>query len=300
MTDLFLMAHGTAPSLGPRVRVPAGRSLAFYADPGTALSMTEVQLVVSGADGAPAPRVRSGVMVSNTQLFPVSDFELSTAYAHFSECKGELMTLPGAMWLCTNPSLCSGLRHVCGGVLGPDFAAYDRIHVLACRGGAESANSVLEALARETDCFLASNYAATRAHWGTLDQTHQARYLGFDGVLLWFQVHSSELRAAGAVGEFHRLLDFQTSMPKEYRDLLLGAGNDAWPWIKEFMDQLRTEQQALVDLERSFDATVWSALSEPGQRRALEVYRLWGPSYLDSVEDAITAAGLVVPGRLTL
>ncbi|MCX4781799.1 putative adhesin [Streptomyces sp. NBC_01264] len=300
MPDLFLMAHGSTPSLGARARVPAGRSLVSYADPGTALATTEIQLGLSGAAGAPAPRVRSGAMVANAQFFPVTDFELSTVYAHFSECKGELMTLPGPMWLCTNPALCTGPRHVCGGVLGPQFAAYDRIHLLACRGGAESGNSVVEALSKETDAFLEGNYATTRMHWANLDQTHQTRYLGFEGVLLWFQVHSCELRAAAAVGEFHRLLDFQTAMPKKYRDVLLGAGDDDWPWVGEFMAQLRTEQQALVGLEQCFDSTVWSALSEAGQLRALEVYRLWGPTYLESVEDSITAAGLVVPGQLTL
>lgn len=295
MTDLYLMAHGSDPSLGPRARVPAGRSLITYADPGTGLSTTELQLIASGAPGAPAPRVRSGTMVANARLFPVTDFELATVYAHFSECKGELMTVPRPMWLCADPALCSASRHVCAGVLGPELAAYDRIHVLACRGGAQSRNAAVEELAKETDAFLEGTYATTRAQWAALDQTRQAGYLGFEGVLLWFQVHSCELRAAAAQGEFSRLLDFQSAMPKEYRDVLLHASAGAWPWVTEFMDRMRAEQQALVDLEQHFDPAVWTGLSETGQQRALQVYRLWGPSYVHSVQSALVSAGFVVP-----
>ncbi|MCY0932137.1 hypothetical protein OTB20_39430 [Streptomyces sp. H27-H1] len=83
-------------------------------------------------------------------------------------------------------------------------------------------------------------------------------------------------------------------MPKEYRGVLLDFSrpND-WPWLTEFMALPRAEQQFLTTLERSFDRDVWTSVSEAGQERVLKIYRQWGPIYLESLEDVITAAGLV-------
>ncbi|MFI8105919.1 putative adhesin [Streptomyces sp. NPDC086023] len=300
MTDLYLVAHGSSASLPTRARVPRGRSLVTYAAPGDSLSTAEIQLVVSGAASGPEPLVRTADAVPNTQLFPVTDGELSGIRAQFGTSGGELATVPQPMWLCASPTLCSASRHVCRGVLGPAFDAYERIHVLACRGGTKTRNAVAESLARETDAFLAGDYAATRAHWDGLDQLHQARYLAFDGVALWYQVHGCRLRASGAQGEFRLLHDFESFLPKEHRNVLLAYGDaEDWPWATEFMAQVRAEEEALTALERDFDPSAWTGLSAAGQLRALEVYREWGTHYLDSLQDSLTAAGLVVPGHLT-
>ncbi|MCB5164659.1 hypothetical protein LG634_07405 [Streptomyces bambusae] len=269
-----------------------------YGPPGQAVSTTELQLVVSGSAGRPEANARTSGAVTNLQLFPVSDFELSTVYAHFSDCNGELRTVPQAMWLCTSPKVCTAAGHGCDGVLGRAFAAYDRIHILACRGGADSGNAVVEALIRETSAFLDADYATTLAAWERMDETERSRYLGFEGVILWYQVHSGHLRAAAAEGEFALLQDFQSAMPKDCQEILRAAGDtDEWPWVLEYKARLRAETEFLVDLERSFTPAVWSGLSEAGRTRALEVYREWGPGYLDSVRTALRRAGLVVPGQ---
>ncbi|MFE9566492.1 putative adhesin [Streptomyces sp. NPDC006487] len=300
MPDLYLVAHDSPSSPETKALVPRDRSLVTYTPPGDSLSTTEIQLVVSGAADAPEPQVHTGDVVPNAQLLPVAGAELSTAQAQFDAGNGELATVPEPMWLCASPTLCTASRHVCRGVLGPAFEAYDRIHVLACRGGAKPRNAVAESLDRETAAFLAGNYPATRAHWSRLDQVHRSRYLAFDGVALWYQVHSCHLRAAGEPGEFHQLHDFETVLPRASRAALLACGDaDDWPWAAGFMAQVRAEEEALTALERDFSPAAWVSLSEAGQLRALDVYRAWGSHYLDSVEDSITAAGLVAPGRLT-
>ncbi|MEV7417064.1 putative adhesin [Streptomyces sp. NPDC089919] len=300
MPDLYLMAHGSAASSDTKALVPPERGLLTYAPPGDALTTAGIRLVVSGAADAPGPRLHTGAVVPNTQLFPVTGTELATVQAEFDPERGELATVPQPMWLCASPTLCTAARHVCAGVLGPAFDAYDRIHVLACRGGAAPDDAVTESLAGETDAFLAGTYPQTRAQWGRLDQVHRSRYLAFEGVALWYQVHSCHLRAAGDPGEFHQLHEFETVLPRASRAVLDAcADGDEWPWAAEFMAQVRAEEEALTLLERDFSPTAWAGLSEAGQLRALAVYRSWGTHYLDSVEDSVAAAGLLAPGRLT-
>ncbi|MCX4775273.1 hypothetical protein [Streptomyces sp. NBC_01264] len=131
-----------------------------------------------------------------------------------------------------------------------------------------------------------------------MDETERSRYLGFEGVIVWFQVHCSYLRAASTEGEFSLLQDFQSVMPKDYQEILRAAGDtDEWPWVIEFKARLRAEQEVLVGLEGAFDPAVWSGLSEAGRARAVEIYRQWGPSYLESIRKAIRNAGLIVPAE---
>ncbi|WP_405497522.1 hypothetical protein [Streptomyces sp. NBC_00096] len=299
MTDLYLLARSAPVFSVTRIRVPRARSLVTYGPPGGGMSAADVRLLASGGSSGPAPYVHSGDAVDNMRLVPVSDAELAAAEREVAGAGGELATLPESMWLCASPTLCSASRHVCTGVLGPAFDDYDRIHLLVCEGPAAFPNDVVESLARQTDAFLEGDYATTRTRWEGLGQAHRARYLAFEGVVLWHQVHSCQVRTSGAEGEFIRLYEFESVMTREHRDTLASGAADHWPWARAFIAQLEAEQQVLTGLERHFDPAVWTGLSEVGRMRALEILRGWGSHYLDTVEDAITAAGLVVPGHLT-
>ncbi|MCB5164576.1 hypothetical protein LG634_06975 [Streptomyces bambusae] len=304
MTDLFLLATGGVTVSKSRARVPGCRSLITYAPLGDGLPPAQIRRLLSGAPGGPEPRLHSAAVVENARLLPVSEAQRLTVAADFEAERGELSTLPKPMWLCSSPTLCSPHRHVCTGVLGPAFDAYKRIHVLELRDGTERGGPVAGApeagaLARAAEAFLCADYATTRVRWEELSRTERARLLAFDGVLLWFQVHGSNMRAAGAEGEFSRLHDVLSAATPEQWDALHMPEAGHWPWAVEFTEQLRAEERVLDELAECFDHDTWTALSETGRLRALEIYRAWGSHYPDSVMDALATAGLLVPGRLT-
>ncbi|MFI8106581.1 putative adhesin [Streptomyces sp. NPDC086023] len=297
MTDLYVLTHGGGPSLGERPRVPAGMSVVLYSAPGVSLSLHESQLIVSGGAGAPEGRTRGpGSFLANQSIGPVSDFELSTVLAFLSDCRGELVTVPREMRLCDAPAKCKD-KHTCRGLLAWAAAQNRTVHLLGCRGESESDASHANPLKHSTDQFLAKTYAESCSSWHAMGETDRAAYLGFEGVLYWYEVHCCILRAGAHPGEFGMLMEYQTSMPRTQRDAFSSPNIDwsGWPWAEEFKAQIKKEQEFLSGLERDFSATQWETLSEFGKVSALRILQQWGPDYARNLRQQITEAGLSVP-----
>jgi putative adhesin Stv-like protein len=144
MSKVWILSHGARVTTWPDTRVPAGKTVHYYADFDENTLRVNGLAAINAGTIAPTQSFAAGATISDYFLSAFTDAELAQHFASESSATGGPMLtiggdLPDDLALCTDPHNCTD-QHGCDGLFGR--VQQDEIHLVACRGAMGQENGL--------------------------------------------------------------------------------------------------------------------------------------------------------------
>jgi hypothetical protein len=145
MSKVWILSHGARVTTWPNTRVPAGKTVHYYADFDENTLRVNGLAAINAGTIAATESFAAGAEIADYYLSAFTDAELAQHFASESSLTGGPMLtiggdLPDDLPLCSDPHNCNPTHSTCTGLFGR--VAQDEIHLVACRGAIGQDNGV--------------------------------------------------------------------------------------------------------------------------------------------------------------